>query len=103
MAKCLRCGNDWTPRMEGPKRCPACNSPYWNKPRIERIHFNYALHHPDKERLACFIESRYGGCIRQAAAAMCMPYSTLYGIVKKSWSIVPEGVIKYMDNPDVAF
>lgn len=30
---CLRCGHNWIPRKETPpKRCPKCNSPYWNKP-----------------------------------------------------------------------
>ena len=36
---CLRCGHQWAGRkFEGgkitkPKRCPKCNSPYWDKPR----------------------------------------------------------------------
>jgi rubrerythrin len=31
---CLRCGHQWTPRVEGePQNCPACNSPYWNRER----------------------------------------------------------------------
>ena len=34
--KCLRCGNEWVPIIDHPKRCPNCNSPYWNKPRIPR-------------------------------------------------------------------
>lgn len=31
--KCLRCGYEWIPRTQKPKYCPACNSPYWNKPK----------------------------------------------------------------------
>lgn len=30
---CLRCGWIWTPRVDNPRWCPKCNSPYWNKPR----------------------------------------------------------------------
>lgn len=30
---CLRCGNEWTPRKEHPKRCPGCQNPNWNRPR----------------------------------------------------------------------
>lgn len=34
--KCNRCEHTWWPRFPGsaaPKFCPACRSPYWNKPR----------------------------------------------------------------------
>ena len=31
--KCLRCGHDWVQRVENPKHCPKCISPYWNTPR----------------------------------------------------------------------
>ena len=32
---CNRCGYAWFPRQEQPpKACPACGSPYWNKPRV---------------------------------------------------------------------
>lgn len=32
--KCTRCGHGWYPRTpESPKKCPKCNSPYWNTPR----------------------------------------------------------------------
>jgi DNA-directed RNA polymerase subunit RPC12/RpoP len=30
---CLRCGHLWIPRRDIPKKCPRCNSPYWNKMR----------------------------------------------------------------------
>lgn len=30
---CLRCGDHWVPRTERPVKCPACKSPYWDKPR----------------------------------------------------------------------
>jgi hypothetical protein len=30
--KCLRCGNEWQPKVAKPKVCPRCHSPYWNQP-----------------------------------------------------------------------
>ena len=39
--ECLRCGYKWFPRVshdgrvDEPKTCPKCRSPYWNKP-VER-------------------------------------------------------------------
>lgn len=32
---CERCGHEWIPRDpdEPPRRCPACKSPYWDRPR----------------------------------------------------------------------
>jgi DNA-directed RNA polymerase subunit RPC12/RpoP len=31
---CYRCGKDWWPRTpKKPARCPACKSPYWDRPR----------------------------------------------------------------------
>ena len=30
---CLRCDWEWYPRIEKPKCCPQCMSPYWNTPR----------------------------------------------------------------------
>jgi len=33
--KCLRCNHEWVPRREEVKRCPKCNSPYWDKPKKE--------------------------------------------------------------------
>lgn len=31
--RCTRCGHNWIPRTANPKECPACKSPYWNRPR----------------------------------------------------------------------
>jgi DNA-directed RNA polymerase subunit RPC12/RpoP len=33
--KCERCRHEWIPRNqeEHPRVCPACKSPYWDKPR----------------------------------------------------------------------
>jgi hypothetical protein len=29
--KCLRCGNEWTPRVPGrPKQCPSCHQAKWD-------------------------------------------------------------------------
>jgi DNA-directed RNA polymerase subunit RPC12/RpoP len=33
--KCLRCNRKWIPRKDSPKNCPKCNSPYWNKKRVQ--------------------------------------------------------------------
>jgi predicted Zn-ribbon and HTH transcriptional regulator len=33
--KCLRCGNEWVPRIEKVKLCPMCKSKYWNQIREE--------------------------------------------------------------------
>lgn len=31
---CLRCGHEWTPRIETkPMTCAKCRSPYWDIPR----------------------------------------------------------------------
>lgn len=36
--KCTRCGHEWYPRSPRPPRtCPACHSPYWNRPRIRNF------------------------------------------------------------------
>jgi uncharacterized OB-fold protein len=35
--KCLRCGHIWIPRVENPKWCSKCNSPYWNKIRAKPL------------------------------------------------------------------
>jgi predicted Zn-ribbon and HTH transcriptional regulator len=33
--ECNRCEYRWIPRTEQkPKRCPRCNSPYWDSPRV---------------------------------------------------------------------
>ena len=36
--QCERCEHQWVPRdmaaePEGPRVCPRCKSPYWNRPR----------------------------------------------------------------------
>lgn len=38
--RCERCSHQWLPRSttEGdPTICPKCKSPYWNKPRINKV------------------------------------------------------------------
>ena len=35
--KCLRCEHEWPSRLERlPKQCPACRSPYWNRPKVKQ-------------------------------------------------------------------
>jgi predicted Zn-ribbon and HTH transcriptional regulator len=36
---CERCEHEWVPRdkTRDPTVCPSCKSPYWNKPRQERV------------------------------------------------------------------
>ena len=34
MNTCLRCGNEWEPKIEEPKYCPSCKSPLWNKEKV---------------------------------------------------------------------
>lgn len=36
MATCLRCGNEWTPRKENPRKCPSCQNPNWNRETRKR-------------------------------------------------------------------
>ena len=33
--KCERCAHEWVPRdrVQEPRVCPKCKSPYWNRPR----------------------------------------------------------------------
>lgn len=33
--RCHRCGHEWVPRekAQDPRVCPACKSPYWDRPR----------------------------------------------------------------------
>jgi hypothetical protein len=44
MMNCLRCDNQWEPRIDGrPKNCPQCKSPLWDRARVgvaamERAH-----------------------------------------------------------------
>lgn len=42
MLVCKRCGYKWNQKLESPKRCPNCISPYWDKPRnkITEVEFN---------------------------------------------------------------
>jgi predicted Zn-ribbon and HTH transcriptional regulator len=41
--KCERCGHTWVPRMhddevsDPPVICPRCKSPYWNKPKRDKM------------------------------------------------------------------
>ena len=37
--KCERCEHEWIPRnkTDEPAVCPKCKSPYWNKPRRQKI------------------------------------------------------------------
>lgn len=42
--RCARCNHNWAPRdgsgyrsKEDPKTCPRCRSPYWNRPRKNRV------------------------------------------------------------------
>ena len=30
---CTRCGHIWIARVEWPRTCASCRSPYWNRPR----------------------------------------------------------------------
>ncbi len=36
LAKCLRCGFEWLPRVAVPSRCPGCASVLWNVPRVNK-------------------------------------------------------------------
>lgn len=29
---CIRCGGHWNAKIESPRYCPLCKSPYWNVP-----------------------------------------------------------------------
>lgn len=33
LAKCLRCGFEWLPRVQHPVKCPHCKTDLWNVPR----------------------------------------------------------------------
>jgi predicted Zn-ribbon and HTH transcriptional regulator len=37
--RCERCGHEWVPKdiKQEPRVCPKCKSPYWNKPRREKL------------------------------------------------------------------
>jgi len=32
--RCLRCGHEWVSRTTDVRRCPKCQSPYWDRPRV---------------------------------------------------------------------
>lgn len=35
---CLRCGHTWIPRrVDKPRRCPKCKTPYWDTPNIRKV------------------------------------------------------------------
>lgn len=34
---CLRCGHRWLPRVRDVRRCPSCQSPYYNRPREKEV------------------------------------------------------------------
>jgi len=31
---CKRCGDDWNAKIENPRYCPLCKSPYWDKDKV---------------------------------------------------------------------
>lgn len=35
--KCLRCYHEWVSIVEDPKKCPKCQNPFWNKPRVRNV------------------------------------------------------------------
>ena len=35
---CQRCGAEWEPKVDHPRRCPFCYSPYWNRPKIPKTY-----------------------------------------------------------------
>lgn len=34
MRECKRCQKNWENKVENPKFCPKCHSPYWRIPRL---------------------------------------------------------------------
>lgn len=34
---CLRCNHEWASKLEYPKVCPKCKSPYWDRPRSKPV------------------------------------------------------------------
>lgn len=41
MLECRRCGWRWVSyREKGPKNCPKCKSPYWDKPYVRKDFIN---------------------------------------------------------------
>lgn len=37
LAKCLRCGGEWIPRVAVPAKCPHCFSSLWNVERAQQL------------------------------------------------------------------
>ena len=37
LAKCLRCGFEWLPRVQNPVKCPSCKTDLWNVPRAQNL------------------------------------------------------------------
>ena len=37
LARCLRCGFEWLPRVEKPAQCARCRSTLWNVPRAQQL------------------------------------------------------------------
>ena len=38
IVSCGRCTHKWATRLEfGPKHCPGCKTPYWNKNRVRKV------------------------------------------------------------------
>ena len=34
IVQCNRCQHKWATKLEEPRFCPRCKSPYWNKKRV---------------------------------------------------------------------
>ena len=44
---CLRCGGSWTAKgVRLPLTCPKCRSPYWAKPRVNKLAEGKYYYHP---------------------------------------------------------
>ena len=37
MARCLRCGHVWRPRVRNPKQCSSCRDRRWDEKRIYKV------------------------------------------------------------------
>ena len=35
--KCIKCGNEWIPRIEDPKRCPKCKTYDWKQKENDKV------------------------------------------------------------------
>ena len=38
--RCIRCEYRWKPLVANPVTCPRCKSPFWDKPRLPRQHWD---------------------------------------------------------------